>query len=281
MVRIISCPICGAEEVNFYTDYLSYSCFKCIKCKHIFVEETDKIDYSTLYARGFYDNYAGIGYLQDFHNYTKEHEYKLKIIKELLPRNGEVIEIGCGPGLFLDYVQRNDIRCVGVELNEDAVEYGREVGCSVDIVTSDLDLKDNPLFGKTFDLAIMFATIEHVAQPKDFIKLVSSYLKPGGHLILDTGIRSNVGEILENGITEWLEPPYHLHVFSDESMRTLLAECGFRIIKSNTKFNYNMKRENNIKLFIKSLVKKILFTLSLIKKNKNTYKGLYICQKLF
>ena len=276
----MSCPICRAEEINFYTEYLKFSCYKCIKCKHIFVQDTDKIDYSALYSREFYDNYAGIGYLKDFHNYTTEHEYKMKLIKELLPRAGEVIEIGCGPGLFLDYVQRNDIRCIGVELNEDAVEYGREVGCSVDIVTSDLNSKDNPLLGRKFDLAIMFATIEHVAQPKDFMKLVSSYLKPGGHLILDTGIRSNVGEILENGITEWLEPPYHLHVFSDASMRILLSECGFNVINSNTKFSYNMKRENNIKLVIKSLIKKLLFTLSIIKKNKNTYKGLYVCQKL-
>ena len=280
MGNLLSCPICTASVLSFYAKYNKFNCFKCLECNHIFVENTDKIDFSALYAREFYENYAGIGYLQDFQNYPLEHEHKLRRIIELLPKNGEVIEIGCGPGLFLDFLQKNDIKCVGVELNEDAIEYGRGVGCLVEIITSDLTLQDNPLFGKTFDLAIMFATIEHVEHPKDFLHLVSSYLKPGGHLILDTGIRSNVGEILENGITEWLEPPYHLHVFSDKSMKKLLGDCGFQIINSNTKFSYNLEKENNFKLLLKSIIKKLLFNLAILKKNKNTYKGLYVCQKL-
>ncbi len=280
MYNIGACPICSHKNEKVYSRSNGFTTLICPNCSHIHVAVDSHIDYRELYNRQFYESYGGVGYFKDFKNQYREHAHKISIIKSLLPEGGRVLEIGCGPGLFLDLMIKHNIDCVGVELNKEAIHYGRSVGCKVPIITSDIKKTTSIIANEKYDLAIMFATIEHVESPMNFIKLITGFLKKNGYLLIDTGIRSKVGDFLENGTSEWLEPPYHLHVFSDKSMRVLLKNSGLSTLWSNTKYNYNLRKEKNITLALKSLLKKIFFAMGITKKNKNTYKGLYICQKL-
>ena len=279
MFEKIKCPICHLKKNSIYSEDDDYTSLICKNCKHIHVITHNQVDYTNLYNSNFYETYGVGGYKQDFNKYIDENLHKIEVIKKLIPKGGKVLEVGCGPGLFLDLLQKNDIECLGVELNFEAIDYGKSIGCNAEIITADISKHPNPITNKKYDIAIMFATIEHVEEPADFINLVTKYLKSGGYLIIDTGIRGALGEIMEDGRSEWLTPPYHLHVFSKSSMRILIERANLDIIYSNTKFNYNFKTEKNVTLFVKSLLKKLLYKLRLSTKNKNTFKGFYICQK--
>lgn len=96
----------------------------------------------------------------------------------------DVLDVGCWTGSFLNLLP-DGIEKYGVEPNPRAAAKAREKGVRVneESVTETLES------GKRFDWITAFDVVEHTPEPREFLRLLASGLREGGHLIVTTGNR--------------------------------------------------------------------------------------------
>lgn len=96
----------------------------------------------------------------------------------------------------------------------------------------------------TFDVVTLWATIEHLPDPRRMILDIVSVLKPGGLLVLDTGIGADWLDKLLPGRTQWYTPPEHLFVFSRAGLELLLRDCGLKIERVDSNWERSSVRRS-------------------------------------
>ncbi|MBF0486921.1 MAG: class I SAM-dependent methyltransferase [Nitrospirae bacterium] len=141
---------------------------------------------------------------------------------------GEVVlDLGCSTGHFIDMIKDRAGKVYGHDLNAAEVEFCRDV--------LGFDVSDKPLNERfkehTFDYITLIFVLEHIAQPREFLKMLKTFLKPGGKLVI---VVPNIQDALVSfyDIPEFLEFYYcieHLYYYSPTTIGRLLSESGFRV----------------------------------------------------
>jgi SAM-dependent methyltransferase len=104
-------------------------------------------------------------------------------IEPLLPPNlGSVLEIGCGEGNTLLWLQHSGLAksCRGLEILPDVASRGKAAG--LDIVVADIESKGIP-FKDQYDLVLCLDVLEHLHEPWSTMKVIADSIKPGGYFI--------------------------------------------------------------------------------------------------
>jgi len=93
------------------------------------------------------------------------------------------VDVGCDQGLFLEIVRSKypHVECLGIDPNEGAIEYGREMYPTVAFETATIE--DFEPDGRRFDLIIFTASIYRVRTPKKVLEKLHAMLNEGGHLV--------------------------------------------------------------------------------------------------
>ena len=140
---------------------------------------------------------------------------------------GRLLEIGCANGLFLNSMNQTGAWQVqGVEISEAPVRYARE-RLGLDVFhgsLSDAHFPDN-----TFDAVVMWDVLEHVHGPKDTLLEIHRVLKPDGILVLRVPQLDSWDRGLFGPYWVGWDAPRHLTLFSQRTLRLMLARTGFRV----------------------------------------------------
>jgi len=139
-----------------------------------------------------------------------------------------VCEVGCGSGEMLVQLsaQLANVNFLGVDISQDAMDIAKaketphirfELG---DITTSQFDQR--------FDLILVIDVIEHIENYFKFLRDV----RPRGrytmfHIPLDMCMWSL---FRENMLIESKERVGHIHVFTEDFIKSVLKDCGYKII---------------------------------------------------
>jgi len=93
-----------------------------------------------------------------------------------------ILEVGSGPGLFVEKVLREIKGCLikGLELSAAPFQEARRKNLPVE----QEDLQEVAAKGEPFDAVCGFQVLEHVPQPRPFLESMVKVLSPGGKLIL-------------------------------------------------------------------------------------------------
>ena len=92
----------------------------------------------------------------------------------------KVLDIGCGVGEVIDVFNDNGWQCEAIELNPVASEWLRGKGIKVFN-----DTLDNYQTSEKFDLIMAWNVVEHVTNPKEFIRKSFDLLRPGGLFVTE------------------------------------------------------------------------------------------------
>lgn len=151
-----------------------------------------------------------------------------------LPREGRILEAGCGLGQYVLGLSARGYPCEGVEWSRATVERVRAVVPELAIRTGDvtaLDVPDGHYAGY-----ISLGVVEHrQAGPDPFLQEAWRVLRPGGvaliavpHLHALRRVKATVGWY--RGRPTGLE--FYQYAYSGRQMRAFLAQAGFRVIET-------------------------------------------------
>ena len=104
------------------------------------------------------------------------------IVKALrsIPPDGAVLDIGCGSGAMLAEIRkRGSWKLCGLDSSESAVSMARSQG--FDVRLADATVDSAALFRPhSFDLIVSVEVIEHVYDPRGFLRQAQTLLRPNG-----------------------------------------------------------------------------------------------------
>ena len=136
---------------------------------------------------------------------------------------GEILDLGCGRGIWLQHLKESGLSAKGVEANSQLVETGRKHG--LEIIHSDVIKYLRALPEASLQAVTGFHLIEHFEFP-DLLQLLGEIhrvLKPGGVLIVETPNPKN----LVVGACNFYADPTHRQPLFPETLQFLLDEVGF------------------------------------------------------
>lgn len=141
-----------------------------------------------------------------------------------LPKGGGMLlDVGCGDGSFLRLANTCGWNVVGLDPDPKAVVNAAGMGITVHEGGIDKFNADSNLF----DVITLNHVIEHVRDPIKLLRSAHRLLKPGGTLYVETPNRGSFGAQMFGESWRGLEPPRHLVIFNQESLRIALRSVGF------------------------------------------------------
>lgn len=118
-----------------------------------------------------------------------------------------VLDYGCSEGLLIQYLK----------------EQGVTVTAGYDAYVAGYD--DKTVLSAEYDVVLAQDVIEHVEDPLELLDSLLKCVRPGGLLALGTPRADGIQLSQAEKFTHSLHQPFHLHIFSEQS---LLAACAAR-----------------------------------------------------
>jgi SAM-dependent methyltransferase len=134
----------------------------------------------------------------------------------------DVLDIGCRDGTLTSYYAK-DNRVVGIDLDEQALNDAR-ARYGYEVHRINLNLEPLPFPDARFDVVVAGEVLEHLQFPDEAVKEIHRVLRPGGRFVGSVPnsfrLRNRLKFLMGR---EYETDPTHLHQFSPQTLRRLLA----------------------------------------------------------
>ena len=202
-------------------ELMHYALFECNNCKSLFTNRNVNLN-------ELLGNYEKAEYDSNLEAKYAARTY-VKYLKKALPGfQGSILDIGAGDGAFLSEASKEIATSnLGIEPSIKAIEKKDDKFVNIlNVAIEDFDSTEQ------FDLVTCFQTIEHLNDPRQFIKNMKSYIKPGGYLAISCHNRlSLVNKLL--GEKSPIFDVEHLQIFTNTGIEYLFRSLNFQIVYSN------------------------------------------------
>ncbi len=254
----MKCPTCSSLDtkivyknlkmpygVTMIDKIINLTVSYCTSCSFVFQSSA----YTNEYDKNIeilYKNYK----IVDIYNFPNRNYYNLKALNFVSDSientiNYNVLEIGSNRGDFLYLLKEkfSNINILGCEPTEFK-------NLNVPTVNSFFDAQ---LFNTRFDLIIVRHTLEHIKNPKIFIKELTKIISQKGKVFIEV---PNIINSLDNMIEDFT--PDHVNYFSSQTLENIFL--NYNVLKKDdtellyTIFEYSSsKKKNNINTNIECL----------------------------
>jgi ABC-2 type transport system ATP-binding protein len=151
---------------------------------------------------------------------------------------GEVLELGCGTGIFTEVVAQNADHVMATDLSDELLENAKKRLNKIDNITIQKENCTSTSFtSNKFDAVFMANLIHVIENPSLALQECYRILKDDGLLVITSF--TNYGmkplEIIKLGfrfMKVWGKPPKSTHRFSPDSLGSLMESAGFTIEES-------------------------------------------------
>ena len=186
--------------------------------------------------------------------YDKKMEYVVgkelrdAIIQELnsLPELGELVELGCGTGIFTETIVLKAKSIVATDLSDSLLAVARKrIGDHPKVKIQKENCMATSFPSETQDSVFMANLIHVIESPSTLLQECYRILRKNGTLVIvtftDHGMK--LWEKIKMGlrfVKTWGKPPVHTHSFSPEELASMMKDAGFaiktsKVIGDNTK----------------------------------------------
>jgi len=161
------------------------------------------------------------------------------LVDEVLPPKGKVLDIGCGEGVFAQFMKekRKDAVLIGIDVAEEAVRLADQHYHLVRKGDVEDSLPEEVKNHAPYDVVVCLEVLEHLFNPLNALRRVVALLKGGGYVVASfpnfvhwrTRLRVLMGQ-LPYGY--WLlDPAEHPQIFNLTRFKKLLKEAGLHILR--------------------------------------------------
>ncbi len=164
---------------------------------------------------------------EDYYNHRNLNKFnnELEEFTSLLPGNAHILDVGCGAGIpTAKFLTNRGIKVTGIDLSDKMLSLARVNVRNAEFIKMDMNelkFKEN-----SFDGIISVYTMFHVPKKNhlEIFKKFFEILKPGGILLINTGISESEGQSYFFGV------PMFWSNFSPKMTLDLVKKAGFSII---------------------------------------------------
>ena len=267
MLVEVNCNICDSSERRLLFKKDGFHIVRCKRCGLVYVNP--RIANDNLTEQYTQEYYSGEYYTAKSFMDKRPQNVIKKLYTDILDelsrqmggKVGSVLDLGCGVGNFLDAARERKWTIAGIDVSPFAAEYAKKrLGGA--IKTGSVDRVDFP--DKSFDAVSIISVIEHVPDPRKTLREMRRLLKPDGIAVISTINFSGISNLLFGKLSYGIEPDEHIYYFTPRTINELLATCGFKTVRVETRhiYLYNFfllfeilfrrKRNNKMKLYRKT-----------------------------
>ena len=232
------CSLCGCLHHDELYKIQGYHIIQCTRCGFIFLNPGPVQTPIEIYEKDYFTgecnqeethNVSGWDYFTDENlaAVKSRSRQRLDYIEKFISP-GCLLDIGCGPGVFIAEARSRNWTPYGVDVSKFAIRYAREVLKLSNV--EKVDVEDINFEIDQFDAITMFHVIEHVIDPKTLLKTCHRLLKPGGVLFLETPDISTRRAKAAGINWKYIKIPEHLNYFTDRTLSKALKDVGFKPI---------------------------------------------------
>lgn len=236
----VKCNLCGADDhttmydskirgipatVEDYTSTATkYGCFHrlvcCRRCGLVYASPRDA-EVKNLY-RKVVDN----AYLESWQERAFTFRRHLEILTRYKAGTGDLLDIGCYAGIFLNEAKKYKYNATGVEPSEWAADYARKkTGAQVLCASWD----EASFLEDSFDIVTLWDVVEHLEDPSACFKKIHGWLRKDGIIALTTyNIKGWFPRLLGRSYP-WLMR-FHLYHFEPRTLSAMLLKNGLKPI---------------------------------------------------
>ena len=239
-IETTTCDLCGATETIpvysasarieeadpglFYTPERSQmGHFAIVRCKTCGLIRSRQRDDASTRSHAYQEStfeYETANRIQTFNRRARQ----------LIGENGSdkyLLDIGCQRGYFIAEMMRLGWQAAGIDPSEKTATLAQELAPWAQIYVSEVDTAIFP--GRAFDLITFWDGFEHTQAPRKVIERLSSWLEPGGILLLNLpNINSLEARLMGAGWPLLLRE--HIWYFSPKTIQRLLEESGYELV---------------------------------------------------
>ena len=234
----VGCPACSSHDFRPTFEKFTFSYVTCVECETLFMNPRP----SPAIMASYYDNSENYQYWAKHIFPTSEAARREKIHRPWLERvieyteryrisRGVLLEIGPGFGTFAQLARESDAfgRVIAVERTPEMVEACRARGVEV-IAKSIEEVKDQLT---DVDVACAFEVIEHLFEPRTFLRAIARLIRPGGLLVLSCPNGKGFDILMLQSQSLAIDPE-HVNLFNPKSLGRLVNSCGFEVVEVTT-----------------------------------------------
>ncbi|MBI3622341.1 MAG: class I SAM-dependent methyltransferase [Nitrospirae bacterium] len=225
------CPLCGGRSASVIERCGEVLTALCAGCDVAYLTPVPSLtELSDHYDEGYYADWI-----------TSQQRARRRLWRQRLAlvrerrQAGDLLDIGCGDGSFVETAQASGFLCAGTELSEYAAERVRR-RLSIPVMTGPVRAIEWP--AASFDVVTMWHVLEHLTDPRGDLAIVQRLLRPGGLLFVAVPNRlstvfNTVYRMIKGAPPSFYTPDereLHLFHFTPASLRRLLEERGFRVL---------------------------------------------------
>jgi 2-polyprenyl-3-methyl-5-hydroxy-6-metoxy-1,4-benzoquinol methylase len=162
----------------------------------------------------------------------------LEEIGQYLPRDGRVLDLGCGFGLFsLYFAALAPERCItGVDQNERRIELARASAARLGLSNVDYHVGDGLDWttDESFDAIYLLDLLHHLprASVAGFLEQLRARLRPGGVLVLkDIEDRPRWKVLFTLALDRLMVGSEPIHYWSPPELAAVLESLGFQVVR--------------------------------------------------
>jgi 2-polyprenyl-3-methyl-5-hydroxy-6-metoxy-1,4-benzoquinol methylase len=220
-VEYIHCPLCDADntrlifkrkDLRYHVSEEDFCVVRCRKCSLVYVNpRPTEAEIHAYYTDEFYNTQTSAEQLR----IEKEKQWLLKdgYVKDLTP--GSLLDVGCGKGDFMYFMQQKGWNVRGVDFSTKPPNV-----FGLDIFHGDLEAAGYLL--ESFDLVTLWAVLEHVYHPQALLMRINQLLKPGGRVVLlVTNFDSLPARFMRHD-----DVPRHTTLFTKRTLGEMLRRVG-------------------------------------------------------
>ncbi|PYT15427.1 MAG: hypothetical protein DMG59_13840 [Acidobacteria bacterium] len=238
-----ACPACGGLETQtlfsatdrlYHTTTKTFQIVECRDCRMIrLYPQPSPLELRDYYPPNYWfvpESTVADGLEQRYRRLVlHDHLHFVERALQDWDKQGMVLDVGCGGGLFLQMLgERGGSRVVGLDFSLDAAHAAwSRAGVPAVCAT----LSQAPFAPQSCAAITMFHVLEHLYQPAAYLDAAHELLKPGGRLIVQVPNAACWQFLLFGERWNGLDVPRHLINFRLCDLDSLLAHCGFEVIR--------------------------------------------------
>ncbi len=252
MILYQSCQLCGSKNLSGFAIDTGrvgphISRVKCEDCGIVFANPmADKVELESYYESYYNkETYKAISFkekiLVELSLIEKlnlsQVKLKVRYLKNLEP-GVKFLDVGCGLGLGLAYAHQLGCELYATEFDKESLEF---VKSRFPVKTHHGDLSSAKYDDNFFDFIHISHVIEHLPDPRAYIKEMKRILKPGGIMAIGTPDMSSRlytfhrwFNFLRFRIPDVIDGLEHTFIFPKKRLRSITEEEGFIIIDHYT-----------------------------------------------